>query len=417
MRVVHGRAGVRKGGTWTQLLKGSRIEDEDDDLSIASTLSGDDQSETASLQSLRSANRTNALAAVPLPSTRSLEGFAEKREQGQGHKRSVRFENIKKVSVIGKGSSGLVWRCVDKSNSDELALKEVLLDDDEEKTKLAVRELVTMYSVDHAGVVTCHEVFYSRGAFQMVLEYMDGGSLLDAMRRARDSCRGDGVLRGDVLGPSALAVVGRSVAGALEMLHDVLEVVHRDVKPGNILLTCAGQVKLADLGICTHPGTVQSQADGAAECETPATEWIGTVTYMSPERLVGDPYSFKADMWSLGIVLAEAALGRYPFAPTAAGPALEFWDLLDCVLTGPCPSLAMARLGPEWQGLAAVAASCLDKDPAQRPRARDLKMVEALGAGDCEELAGWVCRHMPELGAGKHTDSEPAVLKQEDMWS
>eukprot|EP00961_Rhodomonas_salina_P292976 3933375-Rhodomonas_salina.1 len=146
-----------------------------------------------------------------------------------------------------------------------------------------------MYGVDHAGVVTCHEVFYSRGSFQMVLEYMDGGSLLDAMRRARDSpARGGGGLT-----PGALAVIGRSVASALEMLHEVLEVVHRDVKPGNILLTSQGTVKLADLGICTPPGSVQDavEASSGSEggCETPATEWIGTVTYMSPERRHVEP--------------------------------------------------------------------------------------------------------------------------------
>ena len=107
---------------------------------------------------------------------------------------------------------------------------------------------------------------------------------------------------------------------------------------------------------------------------TCATEWIGTVTYMSPERLVGDAYSYSADVWSLGIVLIEAAIGRYPFADPAQGSSkkLEFWDLLDLVRTGECPAKVLESHGHEWRTLQEFAAKCLVKDPAKRPRAADL---------------------------------------------
>jgi len=360
---------------------------------MASTNVGDDHSEAGSVLSLRSRR------------VGKKDG-----DEKKGNKQKFELENIRKVAVIGKGNSGVVWRCVDKASRGSLALKQITLDDNEDKTKMAVRELVTMYGVDHEGVVTCHEVFYSRGSFQMVLEYMDGGSLLDAMRRSDN-----GKKKSSALSPGALAVVGRSIASALEMLHEVLEVIHRDVKPGNILLTSSGQVKLADLGICTPPGTVHVGAGGQAGDEEgpPATEWIGTVTYMSPERLLADPYSFKADVWSLGIVLAEAAVGWYPYALPDGGSRLEFWDLLDRVLSGPCPSKAVALGGAEWQGLAGVVAACLDQDPAQRPRASEVREMGGLGEGDSAELAGWVRRHLP---LSKEGSEQPEVLRESDMW-
>jgi serine/threonine protein kinase len=117
----------------------------------------------------------------------------------------------------------------------------------------------------------------------------------------------------------ALAHVGRSISLALMYLHEDVAVVHRDVKPGNILLSSSGEVKLADLGICTRPGELQALSSAVDGEPAPATAWVGTVTYMSPERLTGSGYSFSADVWSLGIVLAEAAVGPTR-SPRPCGP-------------------------------------------------------------------------------------------------
>ena len=258
----------------------------------------------------------------------------------------LRLKNLLKVREVGRGSSGVVYRVHEKQSGQVWALKEVPLPADEEKRRMTVDELRTAHSVDHINIVNCCEVFYSRGVFSLVMDFMDGGSLLDNLKAAK----------GRLMPLGALAHVGRSIAAALTHLHEEVGVVHRDVKPGNILLTCHGDVKLADLGICTRPGELRAlpspkapTADGEAE---PATAWVGTVTYMSPERLTGCGYSFSADVWSLGIVLAESALGRYPYclSPTAraatAGTearSLQFWDLLDLVLDGPCPSRIVAQ--------------------------------------------------------------------------
>ncbi|KAJ1471038.1 kinase-like domain-containing protein [Baffinella frigidus] len=131
------------------------------------------------------------------------------------------------------------------------------------------------------------------------MEFMDAGSLLDVLRLG-DHRIPINVLKG----------VAKQVLDALVYLHSVKRVIHRDVKPGNILMNRKGEVKLADFG----------------------------VTYMSPERITGDQYSFNADVWAVGVLIVEAALGRYPYLLEGMDKArMEFWDLLE--VAGPTMDL------------------------------------------------------------------------------
>jgi hypothetical protein len=315
-------------------------------------------------------------------------GPMAQRKGSAGRKMDLKFAEIRKVRVIGKGNTASVWQCEDKSTQAALAVKQLSLDGDEDRRSMAMRELVTMYGVDHENIVACHNVFYSNSSFHLVMELMDGGSLFDALSR--------GAATSDAgMPPEALAAIAVDVLAALAFLHDDLQVIHRDIKPGNILLSSNGRAKLGDLGIATRPGevSVDPRGDAAAYgcgCSTPAVEWIGTMKYMSPERLSGDRYSFSADIWSLGIVLLEAALGRYPLTELAAathgttttkhGPAIEFWDLHDIVTNGECPSRLLDAQGAEWADLRLVAAACLAKQDCQRPCARDLLSARSSSA-------------------------------------
>ena len=288
---------------------------------------------------------------------------------------------------------------------------------DDERRRILLDELRIAYSVDHSCVVPCLEVFFARGVFSLVMEYMDGGSLLDALKAGSSAGRGG-------LPCAALAYVGRSVAEALAYLHEVLHVLHRDVKPSNILLSRSGSVKVGDLGICSSPSaTGPSGASGAGrgaqagQEPAAATQWIGTVTYMSPERILGDAYSFNADIWSLGVVLAEAGLCRYPYAPAAAhhsggpggGRSLQFWDLLDLVVAGPCPSDALAAhlaaAGEEQaQEAAGFVRECLTRDLQGRPGARRclahpfLDLDSAAAAAGRLALAEWISQGSEPAG-------------------
>jgi mitogen-activated protein kinase kinase 1 len=120
----------------------------------------------------------------------------------------------------------------------------------------------------------------------------------------------------------------------LSFLHDTARICHRDVKPSNLLLSSRGQLKISDFG------TSSQLSNSMSRC----LSWVGTVTYMSPERIRGDSYGFNTDVWSLGLLVLECALGRYPYPPlqhgasnsgTAAAaappPKLGFWELLEYI--------------------------------------------------------------------------------------
>lgn len=262
------------------------------------------------------------------------------------------LSKVRRVGRVGKGSSGTVWEATfqDGKHRIPLALKEIPLPDDEEKRRMVVHEMRMMRETDHPCIVACHGVYFTNSSFQMVMELVDGGSLLDLMKAGH--CR---------IPHEAIAAVSHSVFSALAYLHDECAVVHRDVKPGNILLSLEGNVKLADLGICTQPG------------ESPSQMWVGTVTYMSPERMVGDKYSYSADVWSAGLVVMEAAMGVYPFmSPALKAGQLEFWDLLDMIVNGSAPDclLEEAKVGA-CEGMLELIARSMHKDELQRASAKE----------------------------------------------
>jgi len=147
-------------------------------------------------------------------------------------------------------------------------------------------------------------------------------------------------------------------------LHKTRKCVHRDIKPQNILVNKAGQIKLADFGMS---GQMENSLDVKVS-------FVGTATYMAPERIRGDKYSFPSDIWSLGITLLELALGRFPYpAPAADGtvaPIMSFWDLLDIIQHEPVPKLpAGSGFSQDFQHFIG---QCVVKDPLDRPDAEVL---------------------------------------------
>mmetsp|Transcript_49433 Transcript_49433/g.120659 ORF Transcript_49433/g.120659 Transcript_49433/m.120659 type:complete len:572 (-) Transcript_49433:479-2194(-) len=300
-------------------------------------------------------------------------------EQFKLHNINTMLSKVRRVGRVGRGNSGTVWECYmqDGKQRVPLALKEVPLPEDESKRAMIVREMRMLKETDHPCLVECYGVYFSQNNFQMMMELVDGGSLLDLMKAA--PCR---------IPHEAIGAVAHSVFSALAYLHDECAVVHRDVKPGNILLSLSGEVKLADLGICSLPG------------EAPSCEWLGTVTYMSPERMVGDEYAYAADVWSAGLVVLEAAMGAYPFmAAQKVGGQMEFWDLLDLIVSGPTPDTLLADAGvgagPEMTDFVA---RCMDKLELERPTAAECLQLPFLqsrgkparGQQRQQVLAEWV---------------------------
>jgi len=169
-----------------------------------------------------------------------------------------------------------------------------------------------------------------------------------------------GPMRIDVLGKIAEAVVG-----GLSYLYNEHRILHRDVKPSNVLVNSRGSIKLCDFGVSGE--LINSIAD----------TFVGTSTYMSPERIKGAAYSVKSDVWSLGLTLLELAIGRFPFdadgntagTRASAGP-MGILDLLQKIVNEPPPKLPKNKAFP--LSLEKMIECCLIKDPSDRPSPQEL---------------------------------------------
>jgi serine/threonine protein kinase len=179
-----------------------------------------------------------------------------------------------------------------------------------------------------------------RGAVCIVLEYMNAGSLQDMINRGIKPTE------------EMIATVAYSVLQGLNEIHS-RQIIHRDVKPGNILLSRDGRVKLSDFGIMRELiDTVNART------------FTGTMYYMSPERIRGEKYSYQSDIWSLGVALITLATGKIPF-PTDSG----YWGLVGAIQDGPGPSLSDPVFSEELRSLVN---ECVKLDQTERPTAEQL---------------------------------------------
>jgi eukaryotic-like serine/threonine-protein kinase len=157
------------------------------------------------------------------------------------------------------------------------------------------REAQAAANLNHPNIVAIYDWGQERGTYFIVMEYVEGRSL-------RDVIRADGPV------PAAQAAeIGAEIAGALAFAHRN-GVVHRDIKPGNVLINDAGRVKVADFGIA------RATQGNTGEALTQTGAVMGTATYFSPEQAQGLPVDGRSDVYSLGVVLYEMVTGEPPFA-------------------------------------------------------------------------------------------------------
>merc|ERR1711974_185591 len=141
---------------------------------------------------------------------------------------------------------------------------------------------------------------------------------------------------------------------------------HRDVKPENVLHSAAGEVKLTDFGISRDLNSTMGVAG----------TFVGTANYMAPERANGKDYSYRSDVWSAGMVVCELATGRYPFNTK------NFLDLYNCLCVDPEPRLdAGGEFSP---ALCDLVAQCLTREELRRPDA-ELLLEHEVVSGLCDE--------------------------------
>ena len=249
------------------------------------------------------------------------------------------------LSKIGQGGMGVVYRAHDEVLNRDVALKVVGKVDVVEKSsrEMLLQEARASSALSHPNICTIHEVGEFDGEFYMVMELVEGKPLKN------------------LLGSSGLAVesilrYGVQIAGALAHAHS-RNIVHQDLKSANIVITPQGLVKVLDFGLARRlpKETIEEVTQTIGPAAT-AGAIAGTLSYMAPEILRGQPGTFLSDLWALGVVLYEAASGQLPFR---GATGLETSSAILHELPPPLPD----RIPP---GLWAIIQRCLSKESAQR---------------------------------------------------
>jgi serine/threonine protein kinase len=241
---------------------------------------------------------------------------------------------------IGTGATGAVWRAVDVERGVEVAVKllhEELMRQPKAVTRF-LQERSILQMLQHPNIVRVHDLLTVGNSLGLVMELVEGGSLRDFLRRER------------TLPPAEAATLLSEVAGALAEAHRN-GVVHRDLKPDNILLD-QGSTRLTDFGIARLLGTSGVTTSGAM---------VGTANYLAPEVIYGGNATTAVDVYALGVTLYELLTGRPPYA---GGPA---WAVLRRhVERTPDPVAGMPPAA--WR----VITACMDRRPGRRPKAEEL---------------------------------------------
>ncbi|HXR71807.1 serine/threonine-protein kinase, partial [Actinocrinis sp.] len=260
------------------------------------------------------------------------------------------------LAQIGTGGMGVVWRARDEVLGRTVAVKELMVRSAisgfggglaDESTQRAMREARIAARLHHPNVIGVYDIVEHESRPFLVMEFLESRSLAQLMAT------------GVLLPPEEVARIGAQLASGLKSAHDA-GIVHRDVKPGNVLLAEDGEVKLTDFGISRAVGDTTVTASGVL---------LGTLGYIAPEVAQGQPSDSRSDVYALGATLYAAVEGQPPFGSTENAVAMLYRivheDLIPARHAGPLEPVLL------WM---------LNRDPDLRPTMpqaeRALKAVE-----------------------------------------
>ncbi|XP_072326554.1 dual specificity mitogen-activated protein kinase kinase 5 isoform X3 [Scyliorhinus torazame] len=283
---------------------------------------------------------------------------------GQMNEQDIQYRDI-----LGHGNGGTVYKAYHVPSGKILAVKVILLDITVELQKQIMSELEILYKCDSAYIIGFYGAFFVENRISICTEFMDGGSL-DVYRKIPEH----------VLGRISVAVVkGLTYLWSLKILH-------RDVKPSNMLVNTRGQVKLCDFGVSTQ--LVNSIAK----------TYVGTNAYMAPERIAGEQYGIHSDVWSFGISFMEVLRPGEVLNEVIqkSQGSLMPLQLLQCIVDEDPPVLPV---GVFSEPFVHFITQCMRKLSTERPAPEELMVhpfIVQYNDKNAEVVSMWVCRMLEE---------------------
>jgi len=272
------------------------------------------------------------------------------------------------LEQIGAGGMGVVYRAHDERLDRDVALKVLPADNFQDASARArlLREARTASRLNHPHICTVHEVDEADGHTYIAMELVEGQPL---------SLR----LLSGPLEPGEVVRLGLQLADALAHAHE-REVVHRDLKSANVVITREGRAKVLDFGLAKriHEGAAGDATTQSQISLTQTGSVVGTLAYMAPEQLRGQPADARSDVWALGAVLYEMATGRLPFQGQTG------FELSSGIMSQP-PAPLPGRVPVE---LKVIIERCLEKEPPRRYQ-RGGELRAALEAAQTSTVRLW----------------------------
>jgi Tol biopolymer transport system component len=282
----------------------------------------------AEVQSLLDQQSDSFLESAPLSAVKALSAGAK-------------LGNFEIVELLGRGGMGEVWRARDPRLKREVAVKVLPagLGSDPDRIARFEREARAASALNHPNIVAVYDIGRDNGTYWIASELVRG----DTLRRVIEA--------GPMPAPKVIGIATQLAAG-LAAAH-AAGLVHRDLKPDNIMVMRDGQVKILDFGLAKQRRTAQDSTTAALTDEGVV---LGTAGYMSPEQVRGEPADHRADLFSFGVVLYEMLCGKRAFAGASSV------EVMNAILKDDPPDLP-ASVPP---ALGRIVRRCLEKEPARR---------------------------------------------------